>query len=370
MNPIIDELKKDPDFDRFIRPVDENQDFRDAVYFLRDDGTFIFSEGYYHQVEKPRKERRLNSHIFYVPILPGRNIPDYARKEIFGREYENTTKEIMTTRELGEFYSLQLKRYIEADPAQSDLEKPVYARYKAMVPVTSLVCSFPHRNSLRAIMGKADVDPNARDIKIIAEQTADLLGIDISRLGISGSLSLGNYAHPHDLDFVIYAPSSEVRRIVRFMYSLTDREDKRKVYEFGKFWPLRFWDWADNNKFMVCPFFSYLDPEEAPLRNFDCEDLGPARVTACISDDTHNSFSPSVLMLEDVKLGDKDYPPITRLIIYHGAERGDWREGDRVLVEGRHVRITTYRVKDKNRELKEEFEAVLEDNLGDVKRLN
>ena len=370
MNPIIDQIKKNPKFARFTVPIDESQDFRDAVYFLREDGTFVFSEGYYHQIEKPRKERRINSHIFYVPFQPGRPVPDYARKKLFGQDYENTTKEIMTTRELEEFYPLQLKRYIEADPAQNGLEKPVYARYKAMVPVTSLICCFPHRHSLRAIMERAAEEPDARDIKIIAEQTAELLGIDISRLGISGSLSLGTYIRPHDIDFVIYGSIPEVKRIVNFMYTLTDRDDERKVYEFGKYWPIRFWDRAEGEKFMVCPFFSYLDPEEAPLRNFDCEDLGPALVSGRVSDDTHNAFNPTVLGLEEVKLAGKDYPPITRLIIYHGAERGDWREGDRVSVKGRHVRVRTYRVENKERKPGEEFEAVLEDNLGDVKRLN
>lgn len=119
---------------------------------------------------------------------------------------------------------------------------------------------------------------------------------------------------------------------------------------------------------MVCPFFSYLDPEEAPLRNFDCVDLGPARVEARISDDTHNAFNPSILMVEDVKKEGKDYPEIKRLILYHGGERGDWREGYRVLVEGNHVRIKAYRVDEGERKPKEEFEAILVNNLGQVKR--
>jgi len=42
-------------------------------------------------------------------------------------------------------------------------------------------------------------------------------------------------------------------------------------------------------------------------------------VEALISDDTYNAVTPTVLMLEDVKLSGKDYPDITRLIIHHGA---------------------------------------------------
>ena len=369
ISPIIEKLRKSPKFSRFITPIDESEDFRDAIYFLREDGTFIFSEGYYHQIEKPREERRINSHIFYVPRDPQDHGPDYTRKELFGQDYENITKEIMITQSLEKLYPLQLENYIKADPSQKDMEKPIYAYYKAWIPLTSLIGCFPHRHSLQAIMEEADEDPSAKKIKIIAEHTAELLGIDISRIGVSGSLSLGAYGNPHDVDFVIYGSAAEVKRIVNFMYTLTDKDEKRRVHEFGKFWPIRFWDEVEGERFMVCPFFSYLDPEEAPLRNFDCADLGPARVEARISDHTHNPFNPTILMLEDVKLKGRDYPPISRLIIHHGAERGDWREGYRVAVKGRHVRIKTYRVLNGQREPEEEFEAILEDNLGDVKRL-
>lgn len=368
MDPVIEELKRSPKLSRFLMPVDESEDFRDATYFLREDGTFVFSEGYYHQFEKPRPERKIVSHIVFAPRnqkCPG---PDYARKELFGQEYENITKEIMITQPLEKFYPLQLKRYIEIDPSQMEMEKPIYARYKSMVPLTSLIGCFPHRHSLQAIIEKADEEPPAKNIKIITEHTAELLGIEMSQIGISGSLSLGTYANPHDVDFVIYGSAPEVKRMANFIYNLTDKDEKRKVYEFGKYWPIRFWDWADDEKIMICPFFSYLDPEEAPLRNFDCEDLGITQVEARISDDTHNSFNPSILMLEDVKKEGKDCPEITRLILYHGGERGDWREGYRVLVEGNHVRIKTYRVKNKQRIPKEDFEAILVNNLGQVKR--
>lgn len=365
---MIEELKKSSKFALFLTPIEESEDFRDATYFLREDGTFIFSEGYYHQIEKPRRERKVISHIVFAPRDPQKPGPDYARKVLFDQEYENITKEIMTTQPLERFYPLQLARYLQIDPAQREIVRPVYARNKSMVPLTSLIGTFPTIHSLQSIIQKAREEPAAKNIKIITEQTAELLEIDLAQIGISGSLSLGTYANPHDLDYVIHASPSEVKRMVNFMYTLTDTDEKRKVYEFGKFWPIRFWDWAGEEKFMVCPFFSYLNPEEAPLRNFDCEDLGPGRVEGRISDHTHNAFNPSILMLEEVKLNGREYPDISRLILYHGGERGDWREGYRVLVEGNHVRIKTYRVEEKQRKPKEEFEAILVNNLGQVKR--
>ncbi len=369
MNKVIEEMKKHPRFTRFCLPIDTSEDFRDATYFLNEDGNFIFSEGYYHQIEKPLEDRMLNGHYFYVPLDPNKTVPDYSKKTFFDQKFENITKEIMNTQPLELLYPTQLAKYIDIDPSQKDVERPVYAAHKTIVPVTSLIGCFPHRNSLQAIMEKADEDPSAQNIKTIAEHTADLLGIDVSQLGISGSLALGTYADPHDLDFVIYGTTAEIKRIVDFMYDLTDKNDDRKVYEFGKFWPIRFWDWAGDEKFMVCPFFSYLDPDESPMRNFDCEELGEVVMEARISDDTHNATNPTFLGVVDVKIDGVPRPSITHLIIHHGAERGDWRRGFRVRVKGHHVLVKRYKMVDGKREPIDQFEAVFEDNFGDVKKI-
>ncbi len=367
VNPIIEKMRKDPEFSRFALPINADDDFRDAMYFLKDDGTFIFTEGYYHQIEKPREERIVNAHYFYVLLDPSRTVPPHCIKNIFGLPFENITKEIMENEPLDQLYPLQLARYIEIDPTQKDIERPIYGIFKARVPLTSLVACFPHRNSLQCIMDKAGEAPVASKIKTIAEHTAELLEIDISQLGISGSVSLGTYANPHDLDFVVYASTPEIKRIVNFMYTLTDKHEERQVYEFGKYWPIRFWDHVGDERFMVCPFFSFLDPEEAPLRNFDCADLGPVEVEATVADDTYNAVNPTILMLEDVKVSGKAEPGISRLIIHHGAERGDWRKGNRIRIKGHRVGITTYRIVDKKRHPLDEYLAVLEDNLGDVR---
>lgn len=369
MNQTIEKMKENPKFDRFLEPVDESTDFRDATYFLRNDGTMIFSEGYYHQFEKPRPERRVVSHIVFVPWNPQRPGPDYSQKDIFGQLYENITKEIMSNNELDRFYPLQLERYKEIDPSQAGLEKPVYARYKSMVPVEELIGSFPTRHSLKAIIEKSAQEEAADNIRVVTEHTAELLGIDTDQIGISGSLSLGTYRDPHDVDFVIYAEAEEVKKMVGFMQKLTDTDEKRKVYEFGKYWPIRFWDWAGGTKFMICPFFAYLDPNQAPLRNFDCEDRGETVITGRIIDDTHNAFNPTYLLIDEVERDGKEYPDITRLILYHGGERGDWREGYRFRARGNHVRIRTYRLKNGRRDGDEEFEALLVNNLDQVKRI-
>ncbi|HOO77178.1 MAG TPA: hypothetical protein PK636_03740 [bacterium] len=365
----VDALRRDPDFSDFFTPLDTGSDFVDATYFLRRDGTLVFSEGYYHEFEKPLRERRLISHIVYTPIPADAPAPAYTRKTLFGRLFENITKEIMATNPLDRFYPLQLRRYIDLDPAQAGQARQVYSRYKAMVPVSELEGAFPTLHSLQTIIGRSESDPAAENIRVVTEQTAALLGIDPRRIGISGSLSLGCYDDPHDLDFVIYGTADEVAEMVGFMRGLTDREERRRVYESGKFWPIRFWDYHGDDRFMVCPFFSYLDPERAPLRDFECEELGGISFRARIADDTHNAFNPTVLGLEDTRTEGPGAGEVSRLILYHGGERGDWRKGDRVEGTGTRCRMRTFRKKNGVRAPAETFSAVVVNNLDQVHKI-
>ncbi|MDD5557993.1 MAG: hypothetical protein PHN82_12215 [bacterium] len=366
MNPIIERLKKDGKFPQFILPVDERTEFRDATYFLRNDGTFVFSEGYCHAPDRPLAERRLVSHIVFIPQAG--EVQSYAKKQLFGQAYENITKGIMNTQPLHMFYPMQLRRYFEVDPSL-DVERPPYARYKAMVPADSFIGHFPHRHALKAIFRRGEEgDESARRIRESIVASAELLGITPEQFGISGSLSIGTYENPHDLDVVIYASVREVRRIVDFLYRLTATREDRKVFEFGKFWPIRYWEWVDGDRLMFCPFFSYIDLDECPLRDFTCEAVGTVALTGRVADHTHNAYNPTILELEKVTLDGKGRAGTLRLILYHGGERGDYVEGDRLIGEATLVRIRTFAGTGDGRRRTGEYEAALTTNIGDVRK--
>lgn len=368
MHEIIDRMQSHEKFRDFFSPLDESCEFRDATYFLREDGTFVFSEGYCHEPGRPLSERHLVSHIVFLPEVG--EVPPYAKKKIFGQAYENLTKGIMNTQPLDMFYPLQLKRYLEIDPSL-DVQKPPYAKYKALVPADSLLGCFPHLRSMRAIFDRADGgDAAAKRIKRSVEASAEFLGITPGQFGMSGSLSIGTYENPHDLDVVIYATVKEVRRIVDYLYKVTASREERKVFEFGKYWPIRYWEWVDGEKFMFCPFFSYLDLAECPLRDFTCEMIGQVKLEGRVADHTYNAYNPTILGIDSVRLDGKGRAGGMRLILYHGGERGDYVEGDRIAGEGAHVLLRTFSGAGPARRQTDEYEAVLTTNIGDVKKVS
>ncbi|MCX6355840.1 MAG: hypothetical protein NTZ78_13205 [Candidatus Aureabacteria bacterium] len=365
MDSVIQKMQKHEKFADFFVPIDGATEFRDATYFLREDGTFVFSEGYCHEPDRSLRERHLVSHIVFVPER-GQKVEDYAKKTIFGEPYENLTKGIMNTQPLHLFYPLQLKRYLEIDPSL-DVEKPPHAKYKALVPMNSILGHFPHHNGMRKIFSRAEGgDESARSIRVAVEASAELLGIPVERFGISGSLSIGTYANPHDLDVVIYGTVKEVRSIVDFLYKLTAEKEERRVFEFGKYWPIRYWEWVGKRKFMFCPFFSYINLDECPLRDFTCEKISDVAVEGTVVDHTHNSYNPSIMELEKVTLDGKGFRGNLKLILYHGGERGDYVEGNRIVGRGNHVLIRTFKGSGASRTQREEYEAVLTTNIGDI----
>jgi len=322
-------------YSSFAVPVDDPAEIRDATYFLRDDGTFAFSEGYCHEPNSPPDERRLLSHIVFVPNRG--NAPDYAYKNIFGADYENVTKTIMATQPLRLFYPLQLREYLKVDPSL-DVPKPFYARYKVLVPVNTFVAHFPPRHSLRAIIERADSDPAAMSIAKVTEATAKLLQIEPGQIGVSGSLSLGTYANPHDVDYVIYATVQEIRRIVKFIYKLTGEKEERKVFEFGKFWPVRFY----HDGIIICTFCVYSDVKDIPLTYCDVELLKESvEAYGTIEDNTHSIYMPLMLKLKEVYIDGKEADDIY-FIIYDGSIRGEFYNGERLKIEARLVRLKIF----------------------------
>ena len=358
----VEKLQQDKLFSEFLVPIDERVEFRDATYFLRRDGTFAFSQGYCHPAVQPGGDRLIVSHLIFVPQRG--DIPDYAKKELFGQPYENITKVIMETQPPELFDHYQMAEYLKIDPTISG-PRPAWARYKVFVPLSSMVGYFPTLHSLQAIFRIAEGgDEKADRIKRAIEISADRLGITLEQYGMSGSVSLGNYFKPHDLDVVIHGGVEEVRRIVELLRELTSREEERQVHEFGKFWPIRYWEEVDGEKVMICPFFSLLDADEFPLRDFSAEELGKVEIAGRVADHTFNAFNPTILILDQVKLDGKDRSENLHLILYHGVERGDYWEGDRIEGEGIHTIIRTFQ--GLGREPAGEFEAIVAPTMGGI----
>jgi len=311
----------------------------DAMYFLRKDDAFVFTEGYCHP------PGGLLGKVMLYPTKDG-------EVDIFGRHFHSSYKRL----ENGELnliphqeqLDMQFRLTPSLDPAAP---RPVYAEYHVEFALSDFKGVFEHHHSLRAAM---EIYPT---MKRAIEGLSDDFSVPVSRLGVTGSTCYGKFEEPgDDIDLVFYGSIEENKKILGQIKEVT-RDPKRRVFEFGRFWPIRFY-W---NGIMICSFFNYARDDEIPLRDCRMKILEKnVKGVGVVCDDTHSIYMPSIVKLTRLVLNGKRSSDL-ELIIYDGSLRGEYYEGD-------YIEFKCYRVLVES--AGREFEALMVTLTDDIRRLN
>ena len=317
MNYTFDQI-----MDRFLRPLSELPGGRagDSQYFLRKDGSFIFTEGYCHP------EGGMYGKMIYYPKKGG-------KINVFGREYGCTTKKIVDGEYIYIGHPEQIRIHGEVDPSlDPDVPRPVFVEYEMPFSLSDCIGYFDPVHSLRACI---DLYPWVEEGTRVA---AKVLGVEWETLGLTGSLAYGRYEEgDDDLDLVITGSIEHNQRVYRTIRSLSDQPEHR-VIEFGRWWPMRMYE----EGFLICPFFTYDKWETAPLRDFTVDVIREdVPVTGTVVDDTHTNYMPPLLPMDDVTIDGEEAAPLP-LIIYDGALRGEFFNGDILKMKARLVQVNQY----------------------------
>ena len=302
---------------RYMLPIEKLEHVIDSSYFLRRNLSFVFAQGYCH----PRGG-------FYGKLI---NFPDAnGILNIFGRRYGTTNKRIVN----GELELIPINEQMEihyrVEPTMArNNELPPFAEYHTKFQLSECLGFFDHKRSLRVAM---EMFPG---LSGQIERISEFVELPMDRLGATGSLAYGKMEPEHeDIDLTIYGSMEEHQRVIKKISKWIE-DPKNRVFEFGKFWPMRFF----YEKTLVCPFFIYARPEEVPLNEFTMElveDGVPFRARVC--DDTHAIYLPIIVKLENVSMKGKGAGEMP-LIIYDSAMRGEFRRGDRLEGLGKLVNV-------------------------------
>jgi len=344
MKNFIEELKNNEKFKNFVKPFDKKSLIRDATFFIRFDGLLIFSEGYFHPQDI------LIGNIVYAPNEKG-------HKTIFGKKYESIIKKYTDDGEEWIPYQQQLKRSFELAPELPRI-RPDFAEFKMLFIKDTIYGYFPHRLCMKKTMELSE------HVTHVIHKVSDDLEIPVENIGCTGSLAFGNVDNVHDFDLVFYGSTKQVNEILGRINKITE-DPERQVVEFGMKWAIRYFDDEGN---MICPFFSYIDEREIPLKDFDMKILArEINLKGTICDDTHTCFMPTVLYLEGVDIKpvlDVDIKDEFMLLIYNGGLRGEYRVGDKIEIP--KARIIEINIKDKNKILP----GVLVTDLTEIHKAN
>ena len=305
----------------------------DAYYFLRKDDAFVFTEGYIHPP---------GGLMGKVMLSPN---PD-GDTNIFGRKYMSSYKRVVDGKLILIPHPEQMIQQFELTPGlDPNAPRPVYEEYHVEFPLSDFKGVFEHHHSLLTAM---EIYPAIR--KSI-EDLSRSFEVPLSRLGCTGSTCYGKFKEPDDdVDLVWYGSIAENKKVLERIKELT-RNPRNRVFEFGRWWPIRFY-WKE---MMICSFFNYRLEEEIPLRDCRMEVLEEnVKGVGMVDDDTHNIYMPSIVRLTHLLLNGKRSGDL-ELIIYDGSLRGEFFAGDYLEFLARRVRVQT---------ADREFEALLV-NLGE-----
>ncbi len=312
--------KFDQIMEKFLRPVDELAGrIKDSTYFLRRDGCFVFSHGYCHPTPGQ-----------FIGKIIGYPTPEGAL-DIWGRRYEVVHKTRVDGKHVAVLNDAQILKQFEIDPTlDPDVPRPLLSDYLLEFPLSDFVGYFDPPDSLR----------NCRELYPQvggwAEETAELLDFPLEKLGVTGSLAYGVIEEADmDFDVIFMGDLEENDRVLKKLLRLS-QEERHRVFEFGKYWPIR----ICHHGFLICSFFVYQNWEDVPLGEAELElERQDVEGTALIIDDFHNSYVPIVLGLGELKIDGEEASDL-RLICYDGSLRGEYRKGERIAFnQGRLLRV-------------------------------
>ncbi len=306
--------------DKFLVPISEFEGpVMDNTYFLRNDESFVFSEGYSHPAGG------FYGMIIKYPLADG-------HIDLYGRKYSWTHREYIDgeLRIIPDHRQLENQFRVAPELKKSQGEKPIFARHLARFSLEDCRGCFDAAHAMRVLRKEYPWIDEA------VKKTCRLLDWDPERTGVTGSLSYGLVED--DIDIVFIGSVEENIAVAARIRAYLAENRQARVMELGKEWPIRFY-YADT---MICPFFRYANREEIPLLDFQMSVVEEeVEMEGTVSNDRHNLYLPVLVHLTDIRRSDGKPEADQELVVYHGALRGELWQGNRVRLTGTIVDLTT-----------------------------
>ncbi len=310
----------DKEIERIICPLgDLGPSALDTTYFLKDNDSFVYTEGYWHPP----------GHI-YGKII---NYPcERGTLLIYGRKYESITKGWEAGERILIPHDKQIEYHYKIDPSlKPPREKPALTEFHYPFELSTMKGWFNgHKSMCHAIEKYPQVAKCIKEVSV-------LLDVPLERLGVTGSLAYGRMEDDEDIDLVFFGTPEQNMEVAQQIWRLTYTDPKRRCVEFGKFWPLRFY----HDGVIICCFFVYSDRKYIPVCDQQVSLVRePVVAYGTISNNLHSIYMPLVMGLSDVYI-DGERTDDVDLIIYDGSLRGEFYLKERIHVsKGRLVALS------------------------------
>jgi len=266
----------------------------------------------------------------------------------------------------GKVYNLAERfQYLQRNAPQLIVADPVFGENLCEVPVSDVVDHYEPAKKLAALHKASHLAVLERKAVLLAETLKKTADVPWSNVGISGSILARLFTLQSDIDPIVYGAKNCRKANTALHNLLDDREshfkryatnELRQLFEFrSKDTIMSFEDFekvegrkAFQGKFEGVDYFVRFvkDWAEVGEKYGDVcfENVGYAKITGTVADDSEALFTPCTYHVEDVRVVEgPPMKPIEEVVSFRGRFCEQAQTGEGIVAQGKIERVTDTR---------------------------
>lgn len=229
------------------------------------------------------------------------------------------------------------------------------------IPLQNVRTHYDPRKKLNDLLRKDLCLKIEREVVQLVQSLAKQSKVNISSIGVTGSILVGLQTSDSDIDLIIYGidQSRSIHRTLKqFHHDKTtlqayDLKDLRRLYKCRSMEKaMKFRDFYSHErrkvlqgKFGSRDYFIRCVRDWSEVRSvyghFTCQRLGTAKISADVCDDSESIFTPCIYGIENVKVFGDAKPAPDRLISFRGRFCEQVTVGERLMATGELEQVST-----------------------------
>jgi len=266
----------------------------------------------------------------------------------------------------GKVYNLAERfQYLQRNAPQLIVADPVFGENLCEVPVSDVVDHYEPAKKLAALTKAKHLEGLERKAVSLAETLKKAAEVPLSNVGVSGSIIAGLFTMQSDIDPIVYG-ARNCRKAYDALHSLLDDgESPFKRYTTSELRVL--FDFRSKDTIMNFEDFEKIEGRKAFQGKFDGVDyfvrfvkdwsevgenygdvcfknVGYARITATVADDSEALFTPCTYHVEDVRVVEgPPMKPIEEVVSFRGRFCEQAQTGEAIVAQGKIEHVTDTR---------------------------
>jgi predicted nucleotidyltransferase len=263
----------------------------------------------------------------------------------------------------GKIYSFSERfKFLERNMPDLIVHDPVFDETMCEVPIDTVEERYEPVEKLRLLRTSKELESVESKALQLAETLKKAANLPWSAIGISGSVLVGLYTPKSDIDPVVYGVDNCRRAYATLESLLKDDASRFKRYSREELRAL--FDFRSKDTIMSFEDFVRVEKCKAFQGMFDGTDyfirfvkdwsqvseeygdicyknIGYAKITAAIADDTEALFTPCTYRIENVKVADgPKLEPIREIVSFRGRFCEQAKSGEAVTAQGKVELVT------------------------------